>query len=193
MSAPLPSFVAPAEFRVRLAASPRPRILDVRTPGEFESVHMSGAYNVPLDRLGEHAREIREQVASDVVLVCQSGNRARNADELLKKHGMTNVHVLEGGMNAWLAAGYDVVRGPARMSLERQVRILAGTIAAVGGALATFTHPLFGLVPLVIGSGLVFAGATDRCGMAHLLAKLPHNRPATCDIPAAVRALAEGR
>jgi rhodanese-related sulfurtransferase len=188
----LPSLLAPAELREWLAASSGLRILDVRTPGEFQSMHVAGAYNVPLDTLREHAREIREQVESDVVLVCQSGNRARRAEELLKIHGMGNVHVLSGGMNAWIGEGLDVVRGPSRISLERQVRMIAGALVAAGGALAVFANPLFGLVPFVVGSGLLFAGATDRCGMALLLAKLPYNRPATCDVPAAVRALVAG-
>ncbi len=193
MSTSHPNLLSPAELRSRLAGAPGWRVLDVRTPGEFESVHVSGAYNVPLDTLGEHAREIRERVDADVAIVCQSGGRARQAGELLRAHGMSNVHVLEGGMNAWVAAGFDVVRGRPRMSLERQVRIAAGTLAAAGGALAAFVEPLFGLLAAFVGSGLVFAGVTDRCGMAMLLAKLPWNRVAACDVPSVVRALTASR
>ncbi|WP_207956231.1 rhodanese-like domain-containing protein [Rubrobacter marinus] len=66
---------------------PDVRVLDVRTPGEYESVHIRGGYNVPLDLLGEHAREIRENVEEPVVLVCQSGGRARKAREALSEAG----------------------------------------------------------------------------------------------------------
>jgi rhodanese-related sulfurtransferase len=168
------------------------RLLDVRTPGEYETVHITGAYNVPLDTLGEHAAEIRATVAEPVVLVCQSGARARRAEEALKAAGMPNLHVLEGGVNGWVAAGKPVRRGAGRISLERQVRMAAGTLAATGGFLALLVHPLFALLPAFVGSGLVFAGVTDTCAMGMLLARLPYNRPATCDVDAMVRALRTG-
>jgi rhodanese-related sulfurtransferase len=152
------------------------RLLDVRTPAEYESVHIGGSYNVPLDTLGEHAAEIREDVDAAVVLVCQSGARSRQAEEALKRVGMPQLHVLDGGLNEWIAAGKPVRRGRERISLERQVRIAAGALAAAGGLLAVKAHPRFGLLSAFVGGGLVFAGVTDTCGMARLLAKLPYNQ-----------------
>jgi rhodanese-related sulfurtransferase len=152
------------------------RLLDVRTPAEYESVHIGGSYNVPLDTLGEHAAEIREDVDAAVVLVCQSGARSRQAEEALKRVGMPQLHVLDGGLNEWIAAGKPVRRGRERISLERQVRIAAGALAAAGGLLAVKAHPRFGLLSAFVGGGLVFAGITDTCGMARLLAKLPYNQ-----------------
>ena len=184
--------LSPADL-VRLRAEcPETRLLDVRTPGEFEAEHIDGAYNVPLDTLSEHGPEIRAGVAAPVVLVCRSGQRARKAEEALKAAGMDNLYVLDGGMNAWGAAGQPVHRGAPRMSLERQVRIAAGTLAATGGFLALFVNPLFAAIPAFVGSGLVFAGVTDTCAMGMLIAKLPYNRPASCDVPAMVRALTTG-
>ncbi|HEX6536468.1 MAG TPA: rhodanese-like domain-containing protein [Gemmatimonadaceae bacterium] len=188
-----PSLVlAPADLVRLRAEQPQTRLLDVRTPGEFEAEHIAGAYNVPLDTLAEHAPEIRAGVAEPLVLICRSGQRARKAEEALTAAGMTNLHVLDGGMTAWAAAGHPVRRGAPRMSLERQVRIAAGALAATGGFLALFANPLFAAIPAFIGSGLVFAGVTDTCAMGMLLAKLPYNRPASCDVPAMVRALTTG-
>jgi rhodanese-related sulfurtransferase len=183
----LPPILTPAQAAEAIEIEPGARLLDVRTPGEYESAHIAGAYNVPLDTLGEHAREVRS-VRDPVILVCQSGQRARLAEEALRQAGMPNLHVLHGGMNGWVAAGMPVRRGPKRISLERQVRIVAGSLAAVGGALALLVSPWFALLPALVGSGLVFSGVTDTCGMALLLARLPHNRPANCDVPAMVRA-----
>ena len=184
--------LSPADL-VRLRAErPETRLLDVRTPGEFEAEHIDGAYNVPLDTLGEHGAEIRAGVAAPVVLVCRSGQRARKAEEALKAAGMDNLYVLDGGMNAWGGAGQPVHRGAPRMSLERQVRIAAGSLAATGGFLALFVNPLFAAIPAFVGSGLVFAGVTDTCAMGMLIAKLPYNRPASCDVPSMVRALTTG-
>jgi rhodanese-related sulfurtransferase len=188
----LPPVLTPTDLTRLLRDRPETRLLDVRTPGEFDAEHIAGAYNVPLDALGEHGPEIRAAVAEPVVLVCRSGQRARKAEEALKAAGMTNLHVLEGGMTAWAAAGQPVRRGEPRMSLERQVRIAAGAMAATGGFLALIVNPLFAAIPAFVGSGLVFAGVTDTCAMGMLIAKLPYNRPASCDVPAMVRALATG-
>lgn len=184
--------LSPAVAANLLRDDPRVRVLDVRTPGEFESVHIAGAYNVPLDTLGEHAREITSVTDVPLIVVCQSGQRARKAEDALRTFGMANLHVLDGGVNAWVAAGLDVARGRKRMSLERQVRIAAGALAAAGGVLALFVSSAFAAVPALVGSGLVFAGVTDTCAMGMVLARLPHNRPAGCDVGAVVRALATG-
>ena len=168
------------------------RLLDVRTPSEFENAHISGAYNVPLDSLNEHARELRA-AAGAVVLVCQSGQRAQRAETVLRSVGMANVRVLDGGMKAWIAAGLPVRRIRARISLERQVRIVAGAIVATGAVAALTVSPLAAVVPLFVGSGLVFAGVTDTCAMGMLLAKLPYNRAATtCDTETIVRQFLAG-
>ena len=188
----VPPVLSPSELRQLLRDHPATRLLDVRTPGEFESQHVAGAYNVPLDTLAEHGAEIRAGVAEPVVLVCRSGQRARRAEAALLAAGMTNLHVLDGGMLAWVAAGEPVVEGRRRVSLERQVRIAAGTLAATGGILALFVNPLFAAIPAFVGSGLVFAGVTDTCAMGMLLARLPYNRPPACDVAAMVRALTSG-
>lgn len=188
----IPPVLGPSDLEELLRERTDVRLLDVRSPGEYESVHIRGAYNVPLDTLGEHGPEIRAHVDEPVVLICQSGSRARQAEEALKGAGMPNLHVLEGGVSGWAAAGKPVERGPERLTLERQVRIAAGALAATGGLLAVLANPLFGLVPAFVGSGLVFAGVTDTCGMAMLLSRLPYNRAASCDVEAMVRALRDG-
>ena len=188
----VPRLLHPADLVRLRAESPGIRVLDVRTPAEFETQHIAGAYNVPLDTLAEHSTEIRANVTDPIVLVCRSGQRARKAEDALRASGMVNLHVLDGGMSAWTATGQPVREGAARMSLERQVRIAAGALAATGALLALLANPLFALVPALIGSGLVFAGITDTCTLGMLLGRLPYNRPASCDVPAMVRALASG-
>lgn len=189
---PIPPVVTAGELDELLRARADVRLLDVRTPGEFESAHIRGAYNVPLDTLGEHAADIRAHVDMPVVLVCQSGARARRAEEALRASGMPNLHVLGGGVNGWLAAGRPVQRGRERISLERQVRIAAGSLVAMGALLALTVSPLFAILPAFVGSGLVFAGVTDTCAMGLLLARLPYNRQASCDVDGVVRALKSG-
>ena len=188
-----PNVLHPDDLLRLTTEAPGVRILDVRTPAEFETHHIAGAYNVPLDTLAEHSNEIRSTVTAPIVLVCRSGQRARKAEDALRASGMANLYVLDGGMSAWTAAGQPVNRGTPRMSLERQVRIAAGAMAAAGGLLALLVNPMFAIVPALVGSGLVFAGLTDTCTLGMLLGRLlPYNRTATCDVPAMVQALTSG-
>lgn len=150
---------------------PETRLLDVRTPGEFEAEHIAGAYNVPLDTLAEHGPEIRAAVADLVVLVCRSGQRARKAEEALNAAGMTNLHVLDGGMSAWTGADHPVRRGAPRMSLERQVRIAAGALVVAGALLALFVHPLFGTLPAFVSDHPGFS--TQQHASSHTWPRVP--------------------
>ncbi|MEJ7759367.1 MAG: rhodanese-like domain-containing protein [Gemmatimonadaceae bacterium] len=184
-----PSVIAPDALAALLRKQPGVRLLDVRTPGEYATAHIREAINVPLDRLDEYSREISKSGSDPIVLVCQSGQRARKADGALRGAGMANLMILDGGVDAWAATGQPVIRGARRMSLERQVRIAAGALAATGGFLALFVNPLFAAVPALVGSGLVFAGITDTCMMGMLIAKLPYNRTASCDVQSMVRQL----
>lgn len=192
MSSGIPAVVDAERLEELLGERAEVRLLDVRMPGEYETMHIRGSYNVPLNILGEHAQEIQENVDDPVVLICQSGSRARKAREALEGAKMPNLHVLEGGVNGWVASGKPVKRGAERISMERQVRIAAGGMAALGGLLALTVNRRFGALPAFVGSGLVFAGVTDTCGMAALLAKLPYNQAASCDVDAMVSALKEG-
>src|SRR5262245_55827450 len=168
------------------------RLLDVRTPGEYSTSHIAGSYNVPVDALAEHAAEI-SALDMPVVLICQSGQRAARADAVLRTSGLQQLRILDGGMRAWLAAGLPVTRGARKMSLERQVRIAAGFLSALGALLALLVSRWFAAIPLFVGSGLVFAGLTDTCAMGNLLARLPYNRGSACDIATVVDALRSGR
>ena len=78
---------------------------------------------------------------------------------------------------AWVDAGLPVNRGQVKViSLERQVRIVAGSLVFIGVLLGWFVHPAFVWLSGFVGAGLVFAGVTDFCGMGLLLAKAPWNQ-----------------
>jgi len=185
-----PTTINSADLRILLQSASPPRVLDVRTPGEFDAVHMPGAYNVPLDLLREHRDEISSHLDQDIVLVCRSGQRAAQAEDTLRRAGLTNVHVLDGGLAAWEATGFAVNRGAQRWDLERQVRLVAGLIVALS-VLASVLVPGAKWVAFAIGGGLAFAALTNTCAMGMLLARLPYNRGATCDLQAVVAQLVD--
>jgi rhodanese-related sulfurtransferase len=186
-----PTLLDTVTLRDWLAEVDRPRLLDVREPAEFEAVHIPGAYNVPLHLLREHRGELREHL-DQVVLVCRSGMRAGQAEQLLTGIGMSNVHVLDGGVLAWQAAGGRVVRGRNRWDIERQVRLVAGALVLLG-VLAGLLVPGAQWFAAAVGAGLVVAALTNSCVMGAMLSRLPFNRGASCDIDRVVGELSGAR
>lgn len=157
------------------------RVLDVRSPAEFESAHIAGSFNLPLDRLPTHAGELGRGLEAPVVLVCRSGQRAREAERMLREADAREVQVLEGGLMAWEQAGLPVKRGRQRWSLERQVRAIAGTLVLIGTLGSLFVWPPLLFLAMFVGGGLLFAGVTDTCTMGMLLLRLPYNRGPAVD------------
>ena len=161
------------QLRADLDSGKSLTLIDVRTPAEHGAVHIAGSRLMPLDRLDPAAVKA---AAGPCVLICQSGKRSQLAYDKLTAAGCQNLSVLEGGIAAWESAGLSVNRGAKAISLERQVRIAAGSLVLVGVILGTWLHPGFYGISAFVGAGLVFAGVTDWCGMAMLLAKMPWNR-----------------
>jgi rhodanese-related sulfurtransferase len=179
---PMVAMISPSTLADLRRKGDKVTLIDVRTPAEFGEVHVDFAHNIPLERLDANAvTALRGE--GPVYLVCKSGNRSQKACEKLIAAGLKDVVSVEGGTAACEAAGVPVVRGRKAMSLERQVRIAAGALVAVGAALAAFgtETPVnwqaigAGLAGFV-GCGLVFAGITDTCGMAMLIARMPWNQ-----------------
>ncbi|HEV3259775.1 MAG TPA: rhodanese-like domain-containing protein [Gemmataceae bacterium] len=161
-------------------------LIDVRTPVEFREVHAANARNVPLDRLDPATVMQARNGNKDepLYLICRSGSRGRQACEKFLAAGFINVVNVDGGTLACVEAGLPVVRGKTAISLERQVRIAAGSLVLLGVLLGWLVHSAFlGLSAFVV-AGLLFAGITDTCGMGMILARMPWNQikdaPAKC-------------
>ena len=169
--------ILPARLAELCTAVQKPDLIDVRTPVEFRELHVAFARNLPLDQLDASAvMQARDVAPSEpLYVICRSGARGRQACEKFRKAGFFNVINVEGGTLACVEAGLPVVRGKKAISLERQVRILAGSLVLVGSALGAFVHPAYIGLAAIIGAGLVFAGITDTCGMGMFLARMPWN------------------
>jgi rhodanese-related sulfurtransferase len=171
------STISPGELHALRCRGETPELIDVRTPSEFREIHVDFARNLPLDSLDPAAVIQSRQGVGDspLYVICKSGGRSKQACEKLIAAGCANVVSVEGGTTAWAEAGFPVVRGKKAVSLERQVRIAAGSLVVLGAALSYF-HPAFVILSALVGAGLVFAGITDTCGMGMLLARMPWNR-----------------
>jgi rhodanese-related sulfurtransferase len=173
--------IGTAQLRQLMQQDPLIRVLDVRTGSEFDGVHIAGSYNVPLDTLGEHARDLAD-VEHPIVLVCKSGARASQAHAKLTTAGKQRLHLLDGGMDAWEAAGGDVVRSSSdTWALDRQVRFVAGMISLTA-IVVSIVAPKAKWLAGGVAFGLSFSAATNTCAMGNVLSKLPHNQSDNCDI-----------
>jgi rhodanese-related sulfurtransferase len=164
------------ELNESLKSGRKVALIDVRTPAEHGEIHIADAHLMPLDRLDAEAAGKLAGTHDECVLVCRSGKRAATAREKLAAAGCDNLRVLEGGVTAWDAAGLPVNRGRKVMSLERQVRVGAGLLVVLGVILGSLLHAGFYGLSAFVGAGLVFAGITDWCGMAMVLARMPWNQ-----------------
>jgi hypothetical protein len=107
--------------------------------------------------------------------------RATQAAEQLLEQGISHPVVVEGGTDAWVAAGLPVERSGRRViPLDRQMRMFAGSMIFLGALLALVIHPLFAVIPLFMGGGLVFSGLTGLCPMSNVIARMPWNRASSC-------------
>ncbi|MFF6996826.1 rhodanese-like domain-containing protein [Streptomyces sp. NPDC008313] len=183
--------VLPAQAAARLGDY---TVVDVRTPGEYASGHLPGAHNVPLDRLRAALPALRAAAArGDLLMVCASGNRSATACGELAASGVPAA-TLTGGTTAWARQGHalDSPEGAGRVwGMERQVRLAAGSLVLLGLAVGT-RHRRARLLSGAIGGGLVFSALSGTCGMAAVLARLPHNRPRHADLDATLDTLRHG-
>ncbi len=90
------------------AQSPRPYLLDVRTPAEFKRGHVNGAVLIPLDELP--AKMGRLPKGREIICICASGNRSSAAARQLSAQGY-QVSNMRGGMGHWQRAGLPVKKG----------------------------------------------------------------------------------
>ena len=158
-------------------------LIDIREADEHAREHIPGARHHALSRIDADS-PVRP---GDDVLVfhCRSGARTTgNAAKLTAASGGCQAYVLEGGLDAWKKAGLPVAldrRQP--IDLMRQVQIGAGSLVLIGVLLGAFVAPGFYALSGFVGTGLLFAGVSGFCGMAHLLALMPWNRRASAAAP----------
>ncbi len=174
------NMISPSEFKKIIQSGKRVDVIDVRTPAEFREVHIEVARNEPLDRLDPKAIQSARNGKTDepLYVICRSGSRGKQACEKFIAAGIENVINIEGGTVACESAGLSVVKGKKTMSLERQVRIAAGSLVVIGSVLAVTVNIYWVGLAAFVGAGLVFAGVTDTCGMGMMLAKMPWNQVA---------------
>lgn len=153
-------------------------LIDVREPVEFQSESIEQAENLPLSQVTIDEAHLPEHSGKKVILYCQSGRRSNMACEKLKNDGATfDIWDLEGGLTAWKEYGLPVkTLGKKILPLDRQVQITVGSIILTGMALGYWLNPLWFVLPVIAGLGLLNAGISGWCGMAKVIVRMPWNR-----------------
>lgn len=83
-------------------------LLDVRTTGEYEDAHISGATLIPLQELESRINELAEYKDKPLLVYCRSGNRSRTAAQILKDQGFQEIYNLNRGIGEWISTGLPV-------------------------------------------------------------------------------------
>ena len=167
--------ISPRDASSLLEQDPQAKILDVRSALEFSQVHIEHSLNIPIDMISAKINEL-SQSRQNYLVLCHTGNRAAMAADMLIQSGIHTVKVMEGGIIRWQKDKLPVIKGQGGMSLERQVRLIAGSLVLLGIMMSWLLHWAFIFVSVFVGSGLIYAGLTDNCLMGMLLMKLPYNK-----------------
>ncbi len=152
-------------------------LIDVSTPVEHREAHVHGAINLPIgsSELSEYMAARNGKSDEPCYVMCRGGVRSVKVCNQFPDAKVVDV---AGGLKRWKEEGLPVTADKKVVSLERQVRMTAGTIVMLGAVLGVLVHPYFMAVPAFVGGGLFYAGATNSCAMAMLLTKMPWNRAA---------------
>jgi glyoxylase-like metal-dependent hydrolase (beta-lactamase superfamily II)/rhodanese-related sulfurtransferase len=167
--------IMPSEANSLVKNDPRVKLLDVRSALEFSQEHIKDSINLPIDMLSSKLYELN-QTGQKYIVLCRTGNRSAMAADMLIQSGIQGVKIMEGGITRWQNESLPVIKGEGGISLERQVRAIAGFLVLCGIILSWLVHWAFIFVSLFVSCGLIYAGLTDNCLMGMLLMKLPYNK-----------------
>lgn len=154
-------------------------LVDVREPAEYAAENIQGAALLPL--AGICKSTLPECAGKKLVIHCRKGGRGGSAcEKLLAEDPTLDIYNLEGGIDAWRAAGLTVAgSGSPFLPLDRQVQLTIGMLLITASLLGYWLTPAFFLLTGFIGAGLTLAGATGFCGLARLMAQMPWNQKIT--------------
>lgn len=95
-----------------LAANPDLLLIDVRTPEEWQAVRVRGIKRyIGHTEITARSDELSADSTMPIYLICRSGHRSVVAGKALARLGYRHVFSVQGGTNAWVAAGYPVDSG----------------------------------------------------------------------------------
>lgn len=146
--------VATDQFEKLLAEKSNAQILDVRTPQEFASGHIKGAFNLDIYDAAFKEALGKLDKSRPVLVYCKSGGRSGQAAGMMKEMGFNEVYNLQGGMLAWTNAGKAVdnagaVPKTAGLSEAAYLELVASKSLVLVDFNATWCAPCKKLAPIL--------------------------------------------
>ena len=151
-------------------------LIDIREADERARARIAKSVHAPLSKI---RNAVLPGGGKTLIFHCKTGNRTSANSDALSAKVNDQAYSLEGGLDAWHAAGLPTVIDTKQpMEIMRQVQITAGSLVLLGVLLGAFVSPAWYALSAIIGAGLVFSGASGWCGMATALKMMPWNQRA---------------
>jgi rhodanese-related sulfurtransferase len=107
-----PNYVAvTADEGAKILENLHPFILDVRTPQEYQQIHIKGTTLIPIQQLQARIAELESKKHEDVFIYCATGNRSTVAARILANRGFKRIYNLRYGVYDWARKGYPYTTG----------------------------------------------------------------------------------
>ena len=161
------------DFKIIHAANNDALLLDVRSVSEFNECHVRGAILHPLPELNviSIANQF-ERAAEDepIYILCKAGGRAKKAADLLAPHLNRKLIVVEGGTDACIAHGVEVLhRVKEPWSVERQTRMIIGILVVLGFILGQELNVMYYWLSAAMGAALIITAVVGFCPVSAVL------------------------
>lgn len=104
-------------------------VLDVRDDAEFAAGHIADAMHIPVANLEARLGELKKYINKPILVNCQRGARSAKACAILRKAEFTQIHNLQGGLNAWVEAKLPVVVGAEKIAAKSAPKVAGKTAA----------------------------------------------------------------
>jgi len=95
------------DLNEQLQSTEKPVVVDIRTPNDYDEMHIPGSINIPQDDLGPRGNELPENRDAPIITVCNIGKFSKHATLYLKSKGYRNVRSAKGGLTEWVRKGFS--------------------------------------------------------------------------------------
>ncbi|HIP32716.1 MAG TPA: rhodanese-like domain-containing protein [Crocinitomicaceae bacterium] len=147
-------------------------IIDVREQKEFTDSNISGSINLPSSKFV--IADIDQYRDKSIIIVCQSGNRAKKIYSLLNESGKLDISILE--LHIEDLRMDQLTRIQKGWLVDRQFRFFIGVLLLIFILGQTYLSPNFILIPIILCTGLIITAIIDKCYMRIGIAMMPWNK-----------------